>query len=178
MAEDVVFLLYGDGWTKSALLIMILAPIGPAMVMTSSLGDAVISAGYPRLILRARTLDTVFLVVALFGTLQFGFETMVLVFSAAYYVFMLPLHFAAAKRVLPLRIKLYLTQQVPVVVATVALIVTVYLAHSTVSIAISHHWAGILTASLGTVVYLAALAIMDRKILLDLRQILFGVTAR
>lgn len=178
MAEDVVFLLYGEGWAKSALLIMILAPIGPVMVMNSLLGDAVISAGFPRLILQARGLATVFLVAALLGALQFGFEIMVLVFSAWYYVFMLPLYFAAAKRVLPLRLQPYMTQLVPIVVATVVLIVTVYLARSTVSVAMPHHWVGILTAFLGAAVYLVALAIMDRKILLDLRQILFGFAAR
>lgn len=178
MAEDVVVLIYGDGWAKSALLIMLLAPIGPAMVMTSSLGDAVIGAGVPRLILRARTLGTVLLVAGLFGALQFGFETMVMVFSAWYYVPMLLLHFVAAKRVLSLRMQPYVSQLVPVVVATLAMIVIVYLAYSTVNLAMPHHWVIILTACLGAAVYLLALAIVDRKVLLDLRQILLGFAAR
>lgn len=177
MAEDLVSLLYGDGWERSAMLIGYLAPIGPAMVMSSSLGDAVMSAGAPHLILRARTLATVLLVAALLSVLSFGVEVLVLTFTVSFYVLTLPLYYLAAKQVIPLRLAAYTLQQMPVLLATAALMLTVHCVQSWVTILSSRPWGVILTMFAAGMVYLLMLSVMDRKIIVDLRRILLGTAA-
>lgn len=174
MAPDIVLLLYGSGWERSAVLIGMLAPIGPAMVMSSVIGDAIMGAGKPHLIFRARILATALLVASLLVARQFGADIMVLVFTMSFFVFGLPLYFVAAKRVLQLSVRAYMRQLEPVALATAGLLFTVYLSGIWMTRVQSPLiWVAV-TASVATAVYVLLIAGLDKKVMMDLKNVLLG----
>lgn len=102
---------------------------------------------------------------------------MILTFALSFFVFGLPLYFVAARRVLPLDVRAYAVQHAPAALASVALLLTVYLVRA---------WAGELglplvemavTASSAVVVYVLVLTGLDRRIMADLRRVLLGGAA-
>jgi len=174
LAGDLVILVYGGGWGQSAILISLLAPIGPAMVMISSLGDVTMSAGAPQRVLRARTVATVLMVTLLFLMLPWGLEALTAAFAASFYLFTLPLHILAAQRVIPLRVGSYVLQQIPIVVATAAMIAVVLLMESWSAMAAIGPWGAAMSALAGSAVYVLAILSMDRQIMVDLRRVVSG----
>lgn len=177
MAPDIVLLLYGSGWERSAVLIGMLAPIGPAMVMSSVIGDAIMGAGKPHLIFRARILATALLVISLLAVRSFGADIMVLVFAISYFVFGLPLYLIASKRVLPLSVRSYSLQYSPAVLATAALLLTVFFVRSWVANVGAPLLEMAVTGCSAVTMYVLVLMGLDRRIMVDLRRVLLSGAA-
>ncbi len=174
MATDLVGLLYGEGWEQSAMLISLLAATGPARVMISSLGDAVMSSGAPYLVLRARTLATALLVAVLFAVLTLGPEALVLAYTASFYILALPLYYVTATRVIPLHLISYAGQQVPAMLATAVMMIAMITMREWLMPFVHKSLEIVAAVIVAIMMYLASLIVLDRRILADLRRVLFG----
>lgn len=176
LSGSIVQVLYGSGWEKSALLIGMLAPIAPARVMISSLSDAAMSSGAPNLVLRARILATAIIVPLLLSMLSFGINALILVFMASFYLVTLPTYMAAVAKAVPFRRRSYLVQQLPIVLATVAL--------SGGVLAMSHWstvhdwiplWGALISGLVGVTAYCAILWMLDPKTVKELGRLITGM---
>lgn len=172
LSHEVVNLIYGQGWEMSALMISILAPLGPCRIMVSALGDSVVSAGKPGLVLRARVVATTIVFVSLYAVLGFGLLPLVLVYSLSFWIIVLPLYFLIAQRVMAIRISAYLKQVAPAFIGTLGLLLAAELVNNFIPGLDTDLLRIVATSVASAVVYFLVLKMIGNDVFIDLRRVL------